>query len=674
MSVDLGTQPQRPDIQRVKSTPGLIGNSFDEIPRSARRRSTESTKVAIQNVIHDRSNDLYRHIHIPNIDGSSHYRKRISFDTINVEYCDEDDWLTGDDEFYPQHPKNSIAEEFDFMARGRGRGRESLPLPFAQSPARSPSASPTRLMSPTREIDPAQFLRGRLNYPTTPIITHKGVNLTRVHRQYEDLYDGVLGKEGLWPVLPHRVILIYISGRKHTWVALDWILRNFIEQGDSITIVAATNHKLSPPSQRRGSYASPQKYPPKTPRVRLRQRSRPEYMIEIARNVLRYALNVINKDIITKVTVEIVDGNTKDALRDMYRLYEPNIVCTGSKTNPRNSAPLKSWQSSRLSDRLVKNFPLPVIVVPALNLAVFEDRLKSDLEVEANGGARPPNTQAPQQGNIQEPQQRSKPEEAVSYKGSHDDDIDSLLSENSVSSRLSSVSSEESFNSFHEIQNLYEDYKSTLSKELTELKQNEINEEYFLNFARAISWQSLQFCEDVKAVDPDFRGKGAKLAKEITGSNFFGGAPTKTKSLLDPVASPTPSTMSSGKTYDELKKTLTRNSRKPEQGNMGGGDVPVIKVESPSKGNGQFEQPPKTSTLKFADQPKKTSGGSLNKSAKPDSKTHRLKKFLSHEDRTENSEIHLKPTGSHPDIRSGHNEDEPKKKKKNSKLKFWKFF
>lgn len=653
MALDLRLQPQRPDIQRVKSTPGLFGPSYEE--SSERRRLSVASDDAIQKLVQSRSNDLYRHIRFAPNNIVESYRKRISFDTINVEYCQHEDdnwWL--DDE-----APHSKFEDYDF--RGRERGRESLRIP---STSRSPSASPTRMRSPSREMDPSSWMRGRLNYPTTPIITHRGVNLTRVHRQYEDLYDGLLAKQGICPVLPHRVILVYISGRKHTWVALDWALRNLIEQGDSITIVAATNHRLAPAALDKTHFASPQRYPPKTAKVRLRQRSRPEYMVQIARNVMKYALSVINRNIIAKVTVEIVDSNTKDALKDMYRLYEPNIVCTGSKTNTKNSAPLKSWQSSRLSDRLVKNFPLPVIVVPALNLGAFESGLQTDLEGLAHSKIPKVREQST------EPSQFS--EETISNKTTRDDDLESLLSENSETSHLSSVSSQ-SYDSFQEISGLYDDYKTTLKDRLAELEQNEINEEYFLNFARAISSQSLQFCEDLKGVDPDFRGRGAKLAKEITGANFFGGAPTKTKSLLDPIASPT----GSSKTYEELKKTLTRNSRKSEGTDP---NVPLVKVHSPPQRNkeedARFNQAPKPSALKFADDqrpPISKKGLSDKKNQRqPESTTHRLKKFLSHEDRTDHGEVNLKPSNSHPEIRSG--QDDGKKKKKSKIKKFWKFF
>ena len=39
-------------------------------------------------------------------------------------------------------------------------------------------------------------------------------------------------------------------------------------------------------------------------------------------------MKVINPKIIARITVELVEGDTKEVLQDMYRLYEPNLVCT----------------------------------------------------------------------------------------------------------------------------------------------------------------------------------------------------------------------------------------------------------------------------------------------------------------------------------------------------------
>lgn len=75
-----------------------------------------------------------------------------------------------------------------------------------------------------------------VHYPTTPITTRRFCSLTQRHKLYEPLYN--LKLLPMMPILPHRTILVYISARQHTWVALDWILSEFIENGDKIIVCA----------------------------------------------------------------------------------------------------------------------------------------------------------------------------------------------------------------------------------------------------------------------------------------------------------------------------------------------------------------------------------------------------------------------------------------------------
>ena len=58
------------------------------------------------------------------------------------------------------------------------------------------------------------------------------------HKQFDQLY-----KDQLYRIIRpmFRTILVYVSGRIHTWVALDWILSKFIEDGDHVIIIASIN-------------------------------------------------------------------------------------------------------------------------------------------------------------------------------------------------------------------------------------------------------------------------------------------------------------------------------------------------------------------------------------------------------------------------------------------------
>lgn len=682
MTLDTEVKHSRPQLQHMKTTPDLVGGRYNPgIPTHTNEERKRRFSLSVESnsgpdallaEVQNRSNEDYRDISFPPHKLDKTYQLRISFDTIDIRYYEDNDPMA---EFYDDDSLSlrmrRMSEDHD---NSRGRRRESdLKIPGI-SPVRSPSASPTRMMSPHRNM--ASMFRGMLKYPTTPIITHRGTAFTRIHYLFEDLYLGKLAHKGLGPVLPRRVILVYISGRKHTWVALDWILRNFIEHGDSIIIASAINHKLASPSDGQTRYPSPNAYAPKTPRVRLRQRRRPEFVKEITRSVMHYVLNVINKDVIAKVAVEIIDSNTKDALKDMYKLYEPNIVCVGSKVNTKNSAPLKSWQSSRLSDRLVKNFPLPVIVVPALNMSEFEKKVQLQLVEEATGKTKNLNqSDDTQPAGKTEKMNIIKPKK----KDDDDDDLESLLSSDDSDSVASfsgnSVASSASYSSFKEVADVYKEYRLSLHDKLDELKFHNIDESYFVNFAKAISDKSLQLCDELRGIDPDFKGKGAKLASAITGSNSFGKVPYKTKSLLEPDPIPSNNGPSTGKSYSELKKTLTRNAQNNEARNSPAPptsssppqqiqfanhkNVPSITIDDSSKPSKSPTPAPNSSSLKFSD---------LGTPHRLKERSNGLKKFFSNDERSVHQSL-IKPTKSNPEVRSNDSEDKKKKKKK----KFWIF-
>ncbi|PIS53118.1 hypothetical protein CJI97_002779 [Candidozyma auris] len=696
MTSDSETKLQRPQLPHMKTTPDLVGGRYNPgIPNHTnedrQRRFSSSVDLktgpdALLAEVQNRSNQDYKAITFPPHKLDKTYQSRISFDTINIQYHENNDPLSdlSDDDIYGMRMRRA-SEDYDFNTRGRLMDSE-LKRPGARSPVASPSGSPTRMMSPHRNM--ASLFRGMVQYPTTPIITHRGTSFTRVHRLFEDLYLGNLGKQGIVPILPRRVILIYISGRQHTWVALDWILRNFIEHGDTVIIASAINHKLAPPAQGHTNFPSPKTYTPMTEKVRQRQRSRPEYIKSVALSVMNYALNVINKEIIAKVSVEIIDSHTKDALKDMYKLYEPNLVCVGSKVNTKNSAPLKSWQSSRLSDRLVKNFPIPVIVVPASNMGEFEKNLSEQMNREAEGDF---SKEVSSEDPPIDPKIKKKPAKAVKepvkneeFENDADDDddgdeddIDSLLSdiESVESYSANSVSSSASYSSFKEICDIYKDYRLHLSEKLSDLKSKDIDADYFTNFAKVISDDSLQFCEDLRGIDPDFKGKGAKLASAITGSNSFGKVPYKTKSLLEPeISSNGPST---GKSYSELKKTLTRNAQNNEAMKNGSASAGTSVSPTPQV---QFEHGPKIPSITIDDSSKPSKSPTPTQAPKhtalkfhnletPSSYKERngLKKFFSNDERSSHVD-RIEPTKSNPELRSS-SDDKKKKKKK----KFWIF-
>ncbi|GME67370.1 unnamed protein product [[Candida] boidinii] len=331
-----------------------------------------------------------------NIDSSKKFKTRVSFDTVNVEYC-----------AYPPEYSSSKWDDSDPVRSARsdrvlkprdlspaslltgqppsGRGRS--PSPFRDQSPGSRSLSPSE-----RGFSPVQSFSGstrnsivnddkRRGYPTTPIITHESCTLTKTHQEFYLLYNNTSTKRAK---LPGRSVLVYISGRRHTWVAIDWCVNRLLEDGDSLIVIASINPDDDPvirefsgggifgPNSTKESIAKNQdQY--KSLITDDMIRSSPEYAKIVSENIMRYILAITNPNKIIKVTIELGVGDTKDVLKDMIGLYLPGMIVTSAK--PTKASSTRSWLTSRITDRLVKNFPLPVVVVPAMNMNLFEEKL-----------------------------------------------------------------------------------------------------------------------------------------------------------------------------------------------------------------------------------------------------------------------------------------------------------
>ncbi|RLV89942.1 Replication factor C subunit 3 [Spathaspora sp. JA1] len=547
------------------------------------------------------------------------FKKSVSFDDINLQ-CDTDDepdWNDdlGWDLFRLHNAKGSHVKGYsNNYYYSSNRGRDSL---RSSSPA-SPLASPTRRASSPDmgsgtpglfdTMDGVAIPNGFIQYPSQPITNHKCCSISRQHSLFEALYKYKLP---FTPTLPRRTILVYISGRIHTWVALDWILTKFIENGDKIIVVSSVNADILERRRKRGrkgsTFTSPPKYHNSAPMMRMRQRTVPNNIMNIAQDIMDYCLTVIDKTIIAKVVVEIVAGRTKDVLKDIYKLYEPNLVCTGTKPNVKTGAPLKSWNSSKLTDRLVKNFPLPVIMVPAMNMGTFELELQQKMTTrKRKRRALSPNVK-----------EESESESA---------DNSSINSSYGTSGEEELESDENEVNSYDEISNLYVNYKHDVETELNQARAEQVSPTYYSNLIKIISDKSSSLCFNIVDISPDFRGNGSKLARVITGSNSFGVVPFKTKSLLDPIEDIAPKL-----SFKEVKERLKMNKVQEEQATK-----------------------PKSTSLKF-DEPKRERRSSKG-----------LLKSKSHD--VDSVRPKLEPRKSHPELKLSRELSHDKKKKRG----FWK--
>lgn len=309
---------------------------------------------------------------------NSNFKTLVSFDTVNLGFSDHN---ISDDESHSTSPaaNNILDEEFGFHSDSSRHSRFRSPSPMKRdlSPMtrdKSPrldsprprSRSSSRGRSRGKKVDPDEVRK----YPTTPIIVHDAVTLTRKHKLFDKLYSGDLKPKSA--VLPNRNILCYVSGRRHTWVSIDWCCNQLLEDGDTLIIIASIKPDWDNSLHRRLSSGSV--FASSHSLITEESiRSSPEYAKVVAQNLMKYTLAVIDSQKIIKISIELGVGNTKDVLKDMYSLYMPSVVVTSAK--PTGAASTKSWLTSRVTDRLVKNFPVPVIIVPAKNLDLFQTKL-----------------------------------------------------------------------------------------------------------------------------------------------------------------------------------------------------------------------------------------------------------------------------------------------------------
>ena len=310
----------------------------------------------------------------------SRFANSVSFDTVNLKFSDDlnnypfSAFSDSDDDHYDGGNLSPVKQS-GVSADDLDRGRSKMEVPSRRTSSRSPSRSLSpRARSPmSPQLDmisqKEESMKGffSLKYPTSPIITHDACTLTRTHKLFDDMYAGRL--KYVTPKLQNRVIMCYISGRRHTWVSIDWAANQLLEDGDTLVVVASIKNPSRSLArfQRRNSDAFVTSNITEN-----RIRNSPEYAQAATENVMKYVLSIVNPERIVKVTVELAIGSTGDVFKDMFELYQPSLVIVGAK--PGRAAPTKSWATKRISDRIVKTSPVPTIIVSPINMGLYETK------------------------------------------------------------------------------------------------------------------------------------------------------------------------------------------------------------------------------------------------------------------------------------------------------------
>ncbi|AET40328.1 uncharacterized protein Ecym_5591 [Eremothecium cymbalariae DBVPG len=246
------------------------------------------------------------------------------------------------------------------------------------------------------------FPKTNVDLSDLPVINDEGVAYNSNERANMKRIAKVVRTPVGFPVSP-RIILCHISGRMHTWVALDWALKSFITDSDHVVVVA----NLPKMASRFGRSSR------STSRSRSRSRSRSvrrssstnpnssfgshnvETMVkykneewcegytvgdieQVLANLIQYITFIIPPTRAIKITVEIMIGTTKQVMIEVLNLHSPDLLVAATTQYKENDS-LIEHGSQRLTSVLATYYPLPVFLIPAKRMFLFGMQLEKGI-------------------------------------------------------------------------------------------------------------------------------------------------------------------------------------------------------------------------------------------------------------------------------------------------------
>lgn len=224
--------------------------------------------------------------------------------------------------------------------------------------------------------------------PKSSVMSNDGfIPLSKEQRRKEKVLNLKLGH------LPcPRTILCHISGRRHTWVALDWVLRKLAQDTDHIVIIAnlprfscGRNDTQRLKAKGGGSYYRSLSVGPNNGENEAMHQNfvgwssgYNKYDVERKiMNIFEYIKVVLPPKLAVKITVEVAIGKTKKVILDAVNCYTPDFCVEGTLKWERTDN-LIVWKSTLVKDVLSTKFSVPVFVVPAKRLFDFETKMERE--------------------------------------------------------------------------------------------------------------------------------------------------------------------------------------------------------------------------------------------------------------------------------------------------------
>lgn len=271
-------------------------------------------------------------------------RPGVSFDTVAISYSRDgrEDYLLSSD--------SGTDDDDDGFNDLRSVS------PFANG--RSPSPAVSQMFFNGCDIDnrskePQRFdSRGfRVDYPTSSAVTKDSFVLTSQHLDYMQYTENK----------PSRTLLVYITGRRHTWVGLDYALDKLLRNGDHLVVISRVPSSFKdelPHSQNCSDEVDPHVF------------------CNAARRIERYIKFIAPPETNFKLTIDLyLSHSTIPVINEASSIYNPHVMVVSQKPNMRFSQDQHSWSTSRMSARLFKKIYIPLIIVSSMKMNEFEIRL-----------------------------------------------------------------------------------------------------------------------------------------------------------------------------------------------------------------------------------------------------------------------------------------------------------
>lgn len=200
-------------------------------------------------------------------------------------------------------------------------------LPPVGSTAPKVQSSPSTANSST-PLSPTSATSPEKPYPSRPVVEHGACCISAQHKDYDREFSQECG----------RVLLSCITGRKHTWNAIDYIFNDLAIDGDHVVITShipireveeTTGQKTTKLLNRHNDTADDEDF----------EGSKNFNISSLliytkCQNIMKYLLAKLKKrGLKLKVSVEIINCETSaDLIEDSVLLYKPHLVIIGSKT------------------------------------------------------------------------------------------------------------------------------------------------------------------------------------------------------------------------------------------------------------------------------------------------------------------------------------------------------